>query len=228
MMNKTAALDLLVSGSSELGLNLGPREVHLFSSYLSILQLWGAKMNLTSRLSDRDIVLYHFLDSLSGARWLHDASAVSVVDLGSGAGFPSLPLKIAFRDLRVLLVESSRKKVSFCSEVLRATKLQGVKVLWGRGEDVGKLPEYNHRYDWAISRALSQAAPVARLSFPFLTPEGRILLYKGRIQKEELADLGLLCDTSGALCEVHPINVPYIPEKRNHIIVRLDVSRGTS
>lgn len=219
-MGKVEAVELLISGAAELGVPLNNEAVTRFTNYLSLLQTWGRKMNLSSRLVDREIVIYHFLDSLSGARWITETPAASIVDLGAGAGFPSLPLKIALNDLLVLLLESSNKKVSFCREVIRALHLKGAEVHWGRGEVAGTLPDCQGRYDWSVSRALGRADVVARLSFPFLKPGGRILLYKGALSDDEIADLDRLCSATGALWESHPVFVPFLDGARTHIIIR--------
>lgn len=219
-MGKIEVLKILVRGAAELGLSLDEKAVARFSIYMSLLQLWGSKMNLSSRLDDLDIIIYHFLDSLSGARWFLESQSASVIDLGAGAGFPSIPLKIVFEDLRVSLLESSRKKVSFCKEVIRAAQLTGVEALWGRGEEIGKDPEHQRGYDWSVCRALGRADAVLKISQPFLRPRGKVLLYKGHLSKAETTDLNKYCDRVGAVWELHPVSVPYLKETRTHIIIK--------
>ena len=134
MVLNPAARALLVDGASSLGVVLDERAVECFARYLERLQLWGKKINLTTRLETTEIVIYHFLDSLSGVHVLRESPDARVVDLGAGAGLPSLPLKFALPGLRMLLVESVRKKVAFCQEVIRAAGVVGVEARWGRGE----------------------------------------------------------------------------------------------
>ena len=115
-----------------------------------------------------------------------------VVDLGAGAGFPSFPLKFALPGLRVTLVESVRKKVSFCQEVIRATGSAGIEAICGRGEDIARQEAHRGGYAWAVSRALASSAEVLKLAHPFLAPGGSVLIYKGAPGREELDDLDAL------------------------------------
>lgn len=210
---------ILVSGAAELGAQLEDQDLERFSSYLALLQTWGRKINLTTRLDGQEIVVYHFLDSLAGFGLLAATPEARVVDLGSGAGLPSLPLKFALPGLSITLVESVRKKIAFCQEVIRTTGTKGIAALWGRGEELGRRPEHRARYAWAISRALGQSADVVRLSLPFLEPGGRVLLYKGHPGNQELQELDALCSEIGARRELRTVSVPALPEARALIVV---------
>jgi len=211
--------EILVTGSSALGISLSEEALVRFAAYLSLLQAWGRKINLTARIESREIVIHHFLDSLAGFGILSSTPEARLVDLGAGAGLPSIPLKIALPRLRIVLVESVRKKVSFCQEVIRATKVQGITAVWGRGEELGLNPEHRAGYDWAVSRALGPSADVVRLSLPFLAPGGRVLLYKGDPGPEELGRLDVLCSEIGACWESRTISVPYLEEARALVVV---------
>lgn len=219
--DRSPSLDRLVSGAAEFGISLAAGQLAAFSSYLSLLQRWGAKINLTTRLADEEVVVYHFLDSLSGEHWLRHSPAAQVIDLGAGAGFPSLPLKIALPGLRIALVESSRKKISFCREVIRSNRLQGATAVWGRAEELGELPEHRGKYAWVVSRAMSQAAAVLRLAQPFLGPGGSVLLYKSEMPEEEKTDLDRLCVELGSSWESRPVIVPYLQAARTHVVIRM-------
>lgn len=210
---------LLVAGASDLGVTLDDVCVKRFSSYLDLLRLWGRKINLTARLEQEEVIVYHFLDSLAGAAFLSGSGTARVVDLGSGAGFPALPLKIALPGLRVLLIEGIRKKVAFCQEVIRATGMTDAIALWGRGEVLGLQPGHHRSYDWAVSRALGQSADVARLALPFLAPGGRILLYKGEPESGELQGLDAFCAEHGGTWEQRQVSVPRLQGARSLIAV---------
>jgi 16S rRNA (guanine527-N7)-methyltransferase len=211
--------EILVTGSSALGVSLTEEAVERFAAYLSLIQTWGRKINLTARIEGREIVIHHFLDSLAGFGRLSPTPDARVVDLGAGAGLPSIALKFALPRLTITLVESVRKKVSFCQEVIRATGVQGIAAVWGRGEELGLRPEHHAGYSWAVSRALGQAAGVVRLSLPFLEPGGRVLLYKGDPGRDELRELDGLCSEIGAAWEIRPISVPRLEEARALILV---------
>ena len=218
MLNE-AQRELFVAGAARLGVALDAAAVERFSTYLVLLQKWGKKINLTTRLEASEVILYHFLDSLAGVPILEASPTARIVDLGAGAGLPSLPLKFALPGLRVLLVESVRKKVAFCQEVIRAAGVTEIEAKWGRGEDLGTRPEHLRTYDWAVSRALGSSADVARLALPFLAPGGRILLYKGEPDAEELAALDAFCTEQGGEWELHKIAVPHLKAARSLIII---------
>ena len=211
--------ELLVTGASSLGVTLADTAVARFATYLALLQLWGRKINLTTRLETSEVIRYHFLDSLAGVPILAASPTARVVDLGAGAGLPSLPLKIALPELLVLLVESVRKKVAFCQEAIRATGITGIEALWGRGEDLGARPEHGRSYDWAVSRALGSSVDVARLAFPFLAPGGRILLYKGEPDAGELQALDAFCTEKGGAWEQRKVSIPHLKAARSLITV---------
>ncbi len=210
---------LLLEGASSLGVTLDATAVERFSAYLGLLQLWGKKINLTTRLEASEVILYHFLDSLTGVPILESSPSARIVDLGAGAGFPSLPLKFALPGLRVLLVESVRKKVAFCQEAIRVAGVTGIEAIWGRGEDLSARPDHHRAYDWAVSRALGASADVAKLAHPFLAHGGRILLYKGEPDAEELAALNVFCAERGGTWELRKVTVPHIKAARSLITI---------
>ena len=212
--------EILVDGSRAMGIEISEESVVCFSTYLSLLQTWGGKINLTSRLRGREIVIHHFLDSLAGIEFLSSSPASRVVDLGAGAGLPAFPLKFALPKLQVTLVESVRKKVAFCDQVIRETGLTGITAIWGRAEELGNLPEHHGAYDWVISRALGDSADVVALGLPFLSPGGKILLYKGAPSESELQKLGEFCSDIGASWQLYPKRVPHLEESRSLIVVR--------
>ncbi len=212
--------ELLVSGAAGLGVELTDDALERFSAYLALLQVWGKKINLTTRLEASEAIVYHFLDSLAGAAILSGAPTARVVDLGAGAGLPALPLKFALPGLRLLLVESVRKKVAFCQEAIRATGVTGVEAIWGRGEEFGASPKHHRGYDWAVSRALGASADVARLALPFLAPGGRLLLYKGEPDLRELQELESFCREGGGSWELRKVNVPHLKAARSLIVVK--------
>lgn len=213
--------NILVDGSQRMGIALPEEAVGQFSIFLELLQTWGAKINLTSRLRGREVVIHHFLDSLAASRFLSSHVPGSVIDLGAGAGFPSIPLKFVLPRFNFTLVESVRKKVSFCQQVIRETGVVGMEAIWGRAEDLCHRPEHRCRYDWAISRALGESSEVVRLGVPFLIPGGRLLLFKGMPDDAELRQLDRLCTQIGGKWELHPVEIPYLQEARSIILVLL-------
>lgn len=210
---------ILVDGAMRMGVGLDEQAVQRFAIYFELLKLWGKKINLTARREDEEVVIYHFLDSLAGIALLAATPEARLIDIGSGAGLPSLPLKFALPGLNVVLVDSVRKKIAFCREAIRSIGIAGAEAVWGRGEDLGTRPERKGAYDWVVSRALGQSADVARLALPFLAPGGRILLYKGAPSAEELQSLDIFCAEHGAVRELRPATVPHLKGSRTLIVV---------
>jgi 16S rRNA (guanine527-N7)-methyltransferase len=212
--------EILARGAAETGVTLDATGRDRFSLYAELLQLWGRKMNLTSRLETREVVITHFLDSLSAFPLLAAAPETSLIDIGSGAGFPSLPLKICLPGLSVVLVESAHKKVSFCREVIRRLDLAGATVVEARGEDVAGREDLAGSFDWAVVRAVGEAAKMARLSFPFLRPGGTLILYKGTPGETELRSLEKEAARLGADFTLQPVQVPYLDASRTLILIK--------
>ncbi len=165
-----------------LGVSLGDEEVSRFMVYLEELKHWNRKMNLTSITSDREIITRHFLDSLTPCRLLRESfrESIKLLDIGSGAGFPGIPLKIALPELSVLLMESTEKKVFFMRHVIRRLMLGGaVEAVHARAEDEGIIERYSGSFDCVISRALTGLEEFLALARPYLSEGGLVIAMKG-------------------------------------------------
>lgn len=174
--------DMLSEGAAGLGVDLAPDMLGLFMRYLSELKVWNRKINLTSLRDDRDIVIGHFLDSLSALRFMPGTGRL--LDIGSGAGFPGIPIKIVSPSLDVTLIDSSHKKTVFMREIVRVLGLQGVDVVWGRAEDEGNGVT-RRSFDRVITRAVGPIPDILLLSEPYLAAGGRIILMRGQRGGEE-------------------------------------------
>lgn len=147
------------------------------------LIIWNRKMNLTAIKDPLAIAEKHFIDSAAASLFLGNEK--TLLDMGTGAGFPGIPLKILRPDLKVLLLDASRKKVSFLNHVIRMLALKDIKALHARAEDLHNNPEYKLRYDGMISRAFTKLSDFVDLAIPFLSPEGALFAMKGKnVQKE--------------------------------------------
>ena len=163
----------LAACAQEAGLTLEPACIDQFEAYYTELLQWNAKFNLTTITAPEDAAIKHFLDSLLLCKYVPLAGLL--LDIGTGAGFPGLPLKIARPELQIVLVESIRKKTSFLKQVIRLLKLEGIEVYNGRIEDFDRCG----CFDYAVSRAFSELGLFCRLAAPFITPDGRLLAMKG-------------------------------------------------
>lgn len=170
--------ELLVAGALSLGLHLEPELVAAFRAYREELARWSARMNLTALRDPEDVVRAGFLDSL-GCLPLIPPEARRALDIGSGAGFPALPLKLLRPDLDFTLVEASRKKASFLHHMVRSLRLADVRVIQRRAEALAGDAAEQGAYDLALARAVAPPPEQGRLVRPFLGPGGLFLLQVG-------------------------------------------------
>jgi 16S rRNA (guanine527-N7)-methyltransferase len=202
---------LLEGAAAQVGVVLTPPQVQKFLVFLEQLAAWSAKVSLTAIREPRQIVLKHFVDSLAALP--HLSRCASLLDVGSGPGLPGLAAKIARPALRLVSVESRRRKVSFQEHVVRTLALDGVEIIWGRLEPgCGLLPEAS--MDCAISRALT-LADFASAAAPFVAPGGLLVAMKGRLAK---APLGL--PPGLALQEEVGYRLPLLGDERTLLIFR--------
>jgi 16S rRNA (guanine527-N7)-methyltransferase len=173
--------DLLLAGAKALGLHLGANTITAFRVYREELIRWSQRMNLTALTTPAQIVQQGFLDSLACAPLLPRTRG-RVIDIGSGAGFPSIPLALVRPDLDFTLVEPSRKKVSFLRHLTRQLKLTLVQVQLGRAEALSGAPEMHEAFDAALARAVAPLTEIGRLVLPFLRPAGIFLAPTGRAE----------------------------------------------
>jgi 16S rRNA (guanine527-N7)-methyltransferase len=176
------ALPHLIDGARLLRLSLNSEQQQSFVQYCAILQEWNAHTNITGVRMPQQIMGALFLDSLTLAPTIvsvySDASHLSVVDIGAGAGLPSLPLKILFPDWSLMLVDSVGKKTRFLSAAAEALGLTAVKVHTGRAEETGRRPEFRDMFDLAVARAVSALPSLLELCSPFVRVGGNLILPK--------------------------------------------------
>jgi len=190
-------MEILREGARSLGLQLTAEHVRAFEIYFEELQTWNRRFNLTTVTRYEDVQVKHFLDSLTcllafpaassgGVECLPDVVPLShrdtpllCVDVGTGAGFPGLPLKIMRPALRMTLLESSRKKVSFLEHVVARLELDGAEFLWARAEEVGQDPHHRERYDLVLARAVADMAVLAEYCLPLCRKGGCFIAQKG-------------------------------------------------
>jgi 16S rRNA (guanine527-N7)-methyltransferase len=199
---------LLVSTAAAWGLSLGADTLAQFQIYADELASWNAHTNLTA-ISDRQgIYVRHFLDSLALARHWGDQPA-SLVDLGSGAGFPGLPLKLLCPELELLLVDSVGKKTAFLTAMVARLGLTGVRVFTGRAEELGRDPRERERHAVVTARAVADLRVLAEYGLPLLRPGGLLLAPKGIAAAAEAAAAATaLATLGGVLLEVAPVELP--------------------
>jgi len=182
-VDQTELSRLLREGAAELGLFLTEKHLKDFARYLDELQVWAKRMNLIRRMDEREIILKDFLDSLTVVKYLSEGA--SVMDLGPGAGFPGLPAKIVRPDLKMTLLEASRKKVYFLKNLVRYLGLEGTEVHWS-GEDKEAEKNFRGRFDFVLCRAFGSLQKFSTIGVLFLKQGGILLAMKGKKGKAEL------------------------------------------
>ncbi len=219
-------LSPLWEGAAELGVVLTPGQRGQFVRYASELSLWNAKMNLVSLKSPLDLPVRHFLDSLTPLACLGEGAA-TLIDLGSSAGFPGLPLKIVRPDLEVCLLEASRRRSSFLREVIRMLGLDGIRVLTRRAEmRAGDTPGTG-RYDVVISRATWKLPELIERGAPYLKAVGRLIAMKGVGIDGELAAAAPAAVRLGlGTPDIRRVRLPVVGEGRALVVYQKSLLLG--
>ncbi|MCL5057540.1 MAG: 16S rRNA (guanine(527)-N(7))-methyltransferase RsmG [Actinobacteria bacterium] len=210
----------LAAGAAELGIGISDQDMALYRKYYQLLQEENSKYNLTSLEGEREVAVKHFLDSLCCAGVL-DFNHKLVVDIGTGAGFPGVPLKINCRDMVLVLVDSVKKKVGFLDLLIEKLDLADVKTRWDRAETMGRAEEFRERADIVVSRAVASLNVLAEICLPLVKLGGWFLSLKGPGAKEELAGALRAVDLmGGGLERVENLILPIFNEERNLILIR--------
>jgi 16S rRNA (guanine527-N7)-methyltransferase len=211
-------LTFLADHARAFGIELTHAQLKAFEIYCHDLVEWNSRFNLTAITERDEVVVKHFLDSLSIALMLRPGAA-SLVDIGSGAGFPGLPLKIAFPALRVTLLDSTGKKVQFLKHIIAALNLREAVALHARAEELAHDVEHREKYDAAVARAVADLATLLEYGLPFVRVGGMFIAQKGVEVKEELRRAERAIDVlGGRLREVVPVRLPGL-ETRHLIVV---------
>lgn len=172
-------------GLEDLGITLSEKQIGQFLKYYEILVEWNSFMNLTGITEFEEVITKHFLDSLAVVKVCDPASAGSVIDIGTGAGFPGLPLKIAFPHLEVVLLDSLNKRIKFLNEVILQLGLDGIRTIHGRAEDFARDQNYRESFNLCVSRAVANLSSLSEYCLPYTALGGRFISYKsGKIDKE--------------------------------------------
>lgn len=219
--------EIIINGAKYFDVKVGSKEAGQFSKHAGELIKWNSKTNLTTITDPFEVAVKHFLDSLASAGIIPPGS--SMLDMGSGGGFPGIPLKIILPSLSVFLVDSSRKKVSFLKHVIRTLGLEGINAFQARVEDLSKNKE---RFDVVICRAFSSLDKFIESALPVLAENGIMIALKGKLDYKEIESArfsgsekpgaGLLYDA-----EVIKYSLPYIDSERSLMIMRRDIISKT-
>jgi 16S rRNA (guanine527-N7)-methyltransferase len=212
--------DLAAAAQRLVGLTLSPTQLQAFERYSAELIAWNQRFNLTAITEPAAIATKHFLDSLTCLLGMGPRVGGRVIDVGTGAGFPGLPLKIVRPQIKLTLVEATGKKAEFCSHIVELLGLEGVEVIHGRAEEVGHQAEHREAYDWALARAVAALPVLVEYLLPFLRRGGRAIAQKGETGPAEAHSaergLGLV---GGRISQVVPVELPGVVETRYLVVM---------
>lgn len=222
----------LVTKLRQLNIELTDKQICQFMKYYELLIEKNKVMNLTAITEFESVVIKHFVDSLAvigtdGFKSVYrmseksDGTTTALVDLGTGAGFPGIPLKIVFPHLRVMLVDSLNKRILFLQEVIDKINLKDICAVHGRAEELGRDKKYRDQFDLCVSRAVANMATLSEYCLPFVKPGGRFICYKSANAAEEIKSakraIGLLC---GEIEETARVMLPDTDILRTFIVIK--------
>jgi 16S rRNA (guanine527-N7)-methyltransferase len=210
---------LLLEGAERFDVDLSKEQTDEFLYYKEILKQWNEKINLTAIEDDREIVIKHFIDSLSIAPYIKNRGK-SIIDIGTGGGFPGIPLKIIFPFLKVTLLDSLEKRIKFLNEVINRLNLNGISAVHSRAEDKGTDSDYREKYDMAVARAVASLPVLLEYCLPFVKVGGIFIAMKGSNTEEVEGSAKALDILGGKIEDVVELELPLSDIKRNIIIVK--------
>ena len=217
-------LTTLENGCRELGIELSQKQKNQFIQFYEFLVEKNKVMNLTGITEFEEVLTKHFLDSLACVKAIDMTKVKTIMDIGTGAGFPGVPLKIAFPHLEACLLDSLKKRVNFLEESFELLGLEGIKAIHGRAEEYAKNKEYREKYDLCVSRAVSNLATLSEYCLPYVKVGGHFISYKsGEIEEEVANAKNATFLLGGKMKEVYKFDL--YEQKRSFVVI--DKVKGT-
>ena len=217
--------DFFRDNAKEINLDIDDTQINSFLKFKDLLLEWNKNINLTAITEDKDVIIKHFIDSLTCCKYIKKGS--KVIDVGTGAGFPGLPIKIYFgNDVHVTLMDSLNKRIKFLNCVIEDLGLDGIRTIHSRAEDLGIKNEYREKYNVVVSRAVAHLSVLAEYCLPFVAVGGTFISMKRDEVDEEVERSSKAIDVLGGKVEnVEKVKLPYIDVV--HSLVRIKKVKST-
>lgn len=213
--------DILAKAAAEYGLNLVPEQLAAMDKYYQQLVAWNEKVNLTAITEPHEVAVKHMIDSLSCYQEELFTPGVRLIDVGTGAGFPGIPLKIFQQDIELTLMDSLNKRLNFLRAVIDDLALEGVYTVHARAEEAGKNKQYREQYQLAVSRAVARLNVLCELCLPFVKIGGWFIALKGAQYEEEVREAAKAVNLLGGKIEnITPVILPGLTDKRAVIYIK--------
>ncbi len=219
--------NVIFDGAKAFDLDLDRHHIELFAGHARELLHWTKTINLTTITDPFDVAVKHFLDSLAPAKQI--SPGATLLDIGSGGGFPGIPLQVVIPSLSVTLIDASRKKVNFLKHVIRTLKLEGIEALHIRAEDLADDPAYYQHFDFIVSRALTDLKSFIHQALPLLASKGKIIALKGKVDQTEVENVKSISsqklntsnsDPNRYSVKVEKYKLPFTQSERSIFIIR--------
>ena len=205
--------------SKKIGIVLEEEQIEQFYQYEKLLLIWNEKINLTAITKPEEIILKHFIDSMTIAKYI--GANKKLIDVGTGAGFPGIPLKIIRKDIQITLLDSLNKRVQFLNEIIKQLKLEEIETVHGRVEEFGKNKKYREKFDYATSRAVANLTTLSEYLLPLVKIEGKCICMKGSTVKEEIdQSQKAIAILGGKIEEIEAFQLPESDIDRHIVLLR--------
>ena len=222
-MDKKIFFEKMQENSKVLGFNFSVEQLEKFYKYMNLLIEWNEKMNLTAITEPNDIILKHFIDSITINKYIENS--VKVVDVGTGAGFPGIPLSIIRPDLQITVVDSLNKRLIFLQEIKKELELKNIDIVHARAEEFGQNKNYRETFDIATSRAVANLSTLSEYLVPLVKIKGKCVCMKASDAEEEIKQAENAVNIlGGKIVKVEKFNLPNSDIGRTIIIINKEKS----
>ncbi|MCS4454035.1 16S rRNA (guanine(527)-N(7))-methyltransferase RsmG [Clostridium botulinum] len=213
--------NILQSACNDVNLDFNDKKYNQLISYKNLIQEWNKKINLTAIVEDDEIIKKHFIDCIKIFKSSPIGEAKSLIDIGTGAGFPGIPIKILKEDIEITLLDSLQKRINFLNTVIGELQLKNIQCLHGRAEDYAQEIQHRQKYDIAVSRAVANLAVLSEFCIPFVEKGGYFIAMKGPSVEEEITAATKSIEILGGKIEdIIKIDIEDTDLKHNLVIIK--------